>query len=50
MSMSLTSHLERQFDLEDLLDTPNDGHRYEILDNALVVSPSPAPRHQRMVR
>jgi Uma2 family endonuclease len=33
----------------DLLAVPDDGHRYELLDGALVVTPAPVPRHQRVV-
>lgn len=33
----------------DLLDLPDDGKRYELLEGELVVSPAPAPRHQRAV-
>ncbi|MDN5791139.1 MAG: Uma2 family endonuclease, partial [Micrococcales bacterium] len=31
----------------DLEDRTDDGHRYEIIDGALVVTPSPTPVHQR---
>jgi len=35
------------FSYEDLLQTPDDGKHYEILEGELVVSPSPRPQHQR---
>ena len=33
---------------EDLVGLPDDGQRYELLEGALLVSPPPAPRHQRV--
>jgi len=35
---------------EDLLNTPDDGKRYEILDGDLAVTPSPITNHQRVSR
>ncbi|HEX6513657.1 MAG TPA: Uma2 family endonuclease, partial [Chloroflexota bacterium] len=34
------------FSYEDLLHTPDDGKRYEIVDGEMLVSPSPVPKHQ----
>jgi Uma2 family endonuclease len=33
----------------DLGAFPDDGHRYELIDGVLVVSPAPSPVHQRVV-
>ena len=37
------------FTYEDLLYTPDDGKRYEVLEGDLIVSPSPRWKHQRVV-
>lgn len=39
----------RPFTRDDLDRMPDDGHRYELIDGVLVVSPSPRPLHQRVV-
>ncbi len=37
------------FTYQDLLHTPDDGKRYEVLEGDLVVSPAPRTKHQRIV-
>ena len=37
------------FTYEDLLYTPDDGKRYEVLEGDLIVSPSPRTKHQWIV-
>ena len=34
---------------DDLDAMPDDGHRYELIDGVLIVSPAPVPRHQMAV-
>ena len=35
--------------VDDLDDVPDDGLQYELADGVLLVTPSPRPRHQRML-
>lgn len=37
------------FTEDDLADRPDDGHRYELVDGTLLVTPSPNPSHQTCV-
>ena len=39
----------RPFTRADLDSMPDDGHRYELIDGCLIVSPAPSRRHQRVV-
>jgi len=42
--------LKRKLDYSDLLVTPDDGKRYELVQGDLFVNPSPSPMHQRISR
>jgi Uma2 family endonuclease len=41
--------MRRHWTVEDLLDLPDDGNRYEVLDGELLVTPAPSLDHQRAV-
>src|SRR5262245_32221811 len=41
--------LRRRWTVADLADLPDDGNRYEVVDGELLVTPSPALRHQEAV-
>ncbi|PRX69577.1 Uma2 family endonuclease [Nonomuraea fuscirosea] len=45
-----TSFGHAPFTVDDLLEFPDDGNRYELFDGSLLVSPSPTPPHQRIIR
>ncbi|MEV7009427.1 Uma2 family endonuclease [Streptosporangium sp. NPDC051022] len=40
---------EPPFTVDDLLEFPDDGNRYELFTGSLLVSPSPTPLHQRAI-
>lgn len=44
----MTTTPSRPFTRADLEAMPDDGHRYELIDGVLVVTPAPTPRHQRV--
>lgn len=50
MSAVSTLPTSRALISDDLASLPEDGHRYELVDGVLVVSPAPSTRHQRVVR
>ncbi len=44
--MAMAPMRGRPLTYDDLQELPDDGHRYELVDGQLLVSPSPIPRHQ----
>jgi hypothetical protein len=40
----------RELTVDDLDALPDDGHRYELVDGALIVTPAPSKDHQRALR
>jgi Uma2 family endonuclease len=40
-------NLKRRWTVDDLLDLPDDGNRYEVIDGELFVTPAPSLNHQR---
>ena len=43
----MVTGLKTKLDYDDLAHAPDDGQRYELLNGALFVTPSPSPFHQR---
>jgi Uma2 family endonuclease len=50
MSAVTTLPWGRELTVDDLDAIPDDGHRYELIDGALIVTPAPAKHHQRVLR
>jgi Uma2 family endonuclease len=48
MTVMATGMHGRPFTVEDLEGMPDDGHRYELIDGTLLVSPAPGFRHQKI--
>ncbi len=44
----MRSELKRKLDYSDLLVSPDDGKRYQLVRGDLYVTPSPSPVHQRI--
>lgn len=49
MGIVTTLPQSRPLTAADLELMPDDGHRYELIDGTLIVTPAPAPRHQVVV-
>lgn len=49
MEVVTTLPQSRPLTAADLESMPDDGHRYELIDGTLVVTPAPMPRHQIVV-
>lgn len=48
MSAMTTLPRSRPFTKADLAAMPDDGHRRELIDGVLIVTPAPTPRHQEL--
>lgn len=44
--MTLAIDSTRIYRADDLADTPEDGHRYEVIEGMLIVNAAPIPMHQ----
>jgi Uma2 family endonuclease len=44
----MAPELKRKLEYSDLLVTPDDGRRHELIEGNLLVTPSPSPAHQRV--
>jgi Uma2 family endonuclease len=44
--MALVLPWSRELTIDDLADAPDDGHRYELIDGGLIVTPAPGTNHQ----
>jgi Uma2 family endonuclease len=48
-STTVQNPVRTKLEYRDLLATPDDGKRYELIDGDLFVTPAPSPQHQRIV-
>jgi Uma2 family endonuclease len=46
----MAAELKRKLEYSDILATPSDGKRYELIRGDLFVNPAPSPSHQRISR
>lgn len=46
----MATRLKQKLDYDDYAGIPSDGHRYEIIEGDLYVTPAPSPLHQRVSR
>ena len=44
--MTLVGDITRSYRADDLAETPEDGHRYEVIEGMLLVNAAPIPVHQ----
>lgn len=49
MSVMTALPSSRPFTRADLAEMPDDGHRYELIDGALIVTAAPSFRHQQVL-
>jgi Uma2 family endonuclease len=46
--VTFVGDITRSYRADDLAETPEDGHRYEVIEGMLLVNATPIPAHQRV--